>query len=335
MRRLGSLACILALAACGGGGGTSRGATAAALPAVTTGGGASTARTCKSTAVSSFEAYIAYVDHIDVYPSTATGDQCPVRTISAITPANVRGIAIAGNTIYALEESAPNASFSPVLEIDASTNGPAVPSGETIVRNDGSGGIVYVGPIPAFFETGHDATTNGVVQSFPPTGGANGSPQQNRFFTGGGGPIAAGPDGTVYAGVGAGVNVYAPTAVDSGPEGSPGFTPAAPERVIGDTSSANVAQAIALGPDGTLFVASAPSSSPTASTIAVYPPNASTPSYTISTPTIASLAVDASGNLYVLHLHLLDTYAPGATTPMNSLIVTPPNSGPSSLVLGP
>lgn len=334
MRQLGSLALVLALAACGGGGGTSHAVTAA-LPAVPSTGGAATNRTCKSTAISSQEAYIAYNDHIDVYPSTASGDDCPVRTISAIAPPNVWGIAIGNNTIYALERSAANAAFSPVLMIDAASNGPAVPSGSTIVRNDGSGGIVYVDAIPAVFETGHNASYP-VIESFPPSPAlANGSVQQNRFFTGGGASLAVAPDGTVYAGVGAGVDVYAPTAVDSGPQGSPGFTPAPPERVIGDTSNANVPEGIALAPDGTLYVASAPASDPTQSTIAVYAPSASTPSYSIATPTVASIAVDASGELLVLHLHLLDTYAPGGTTPIRSLIVSPPTGGPSSLALGP
>ena len=338
MRRLGMLgACVLALSACGGGGGASRPA-ASVVPAAQPGGSSAT-RTCKASEVSAQEIYIAHPDHIDVYPTTAQNGDCPARTITAISPPNVWGIAIGNNTIYALEKSAPNSAFSPVLMIDAAASGPAAPSGSTIVRNDGSGGIVYVDAVPAVFETGHDPSRP-VIESFPPSPALqNGSPQQNRFFTGGGGPLAVGSDGTVFAGIGAGVNVYSPTAADSGPFGAPGFTPAAPEFTLGDTSATNVAQGIALGPDGSLYVASAPAANPSFSTVAVYAPGATggaAPSRTIAIPgQVASVTVDAAGELFVFHGTWLDVFAPGGTAPSRSIIVTPANAGPSSLAIGP
>jgi hypothetical protein len=89
-------------------------------------------------------------------------------------------------------------------------------------------------------------------------------------------------------------------------------------------------QAIAIGPDGTLFVSNG------ASAIAAYPRNSSTPSRTIGAGTLSTvtgLAADPSGNLYVAETgqSAILMWAPGDTTTPSRTISTPLLTNPTSV----
>ncbi|MDQ6944542.1 MAG: hypothetical protein M3169_18745 [Candidatus Eremiobacteraeota bacterium] len=329
----------LALAGCGGGGATTptpTSPTPVVTPPPVQGLNPSA---CASKAVATQEIYVAYADHIDVYPLTASGSDCPVRTIRVAVPAQttVQGIAIGGGRLFAFLKPPPSPRTTQILVYDAATGTPQ-PENTITADVDGEGSIAYASGVPAVYVASYDIFYGPHINSYAPTPALrNGDPRQNKNYVGGNrSTLAVTPDGTVYTGLESGVQVYAADAANIGNPGDPIYQTPRPIRTFGPVGGTEAA--LALASDDTAYVGYHAYLDPNNSAIAVYPPNATSstaPLRILQITDIRSIAVDASGDLIVLHNARMDTYAPGGGTLIRTVTATPTTAGPSALALGP
>lgn len=329
----------LALAGCGGGGGTTPTSASPAATVTLPPIQGLNPSACASRAVAQQEIYVAYADHIDVYPLTASGSDCPVRTIRVAVPASttVQGIAIGGGRLFAFLKPPPSPATTQILVYDAATGTPQ-PENTITANVDGEGSIAYAAGVPAVYVASFDILYGPHIDSYAPTPALrNGDPRQSKSYVGGNrGTLAVTADGTAYTGLGNGVQVFASDATNIGNPGDAIYQTPRPIRTFGDLAGSE--GALALAGDGTAYVASHAYLDGNNSWITVFPPNATSttaPLRTLQITDIRSIAVDASGDLIVLHNARMDTYAPGGGTLIRTVTATPTTAGPSALALGP
>ena len=334
----------LALAGCGGAGGSAPSApvlTPTPAPTATPPAGVS-ARGCATKTASSQELYIAYADHIEVYALAASGSDCPNRTIDSVAqaPTTLQGIAIGGGRLFALLKPPPGTAATTQIRVYDAASGSPQPENTIAAQDDGEGSIAYASGVPAVYVASFNALLGPDVESYAPAASLrNGDPRQNKQYVAGNrGSLAVAADGTVYLGVGGGVQVFGPNASDTGAPGDQNFQPPRPDRTFGDTSPGLTPAGIALASDGTAYVATHAPLDITNSSITVYPPNATsttTPVRTLKISWIRSIAVDANNNLIVLHNELMETFAPGGTPLLRTVTAAPTTAGTSALAVGP